>query len=430
MSDADRRKKSEPVAMDSVSEVLGQVVRESRTDLRPAASNVDWARVEEALLARVAAARSEEAALARFRGSWMWGAFGGVAAVAAAAAIVLGHGADRAVPAYSSDRAALGVAQPSAAKDDVTSTLAGRQGEGELLVGKAGSPASPATAHSRIGAGTVVETHKARALWDATGHATWLLEEDSRVAVKGSSPLVLSLERGAVEAQVVPVPSGEAFAVDVGQERIAVHGTHLRIAREGDGITVDLSEGVISIGRPPRAGSTYGTLVVAPAHVEFGLADVTGSMRVTHDASAVRPAASFTALTESVAARAAHAAPQSNSGQPPAGAHPAVATPGNATRATGAHGTGSADTVAVDPRGEESISSAVRGCAADALHSTDVTVTVNSSLELTVGDDGFVRTARFTPPLAPEIQKCATAAIYKTRFADAGVRKIDIVLQR
>ena len=423
MSDPVRRQPGESAS----GEVLEQVVRESRTDLRPAKSAVDWASVEEALLARVATERAQEAALVRFRGSWTWAAMAGLTAAAAAAAMFLGHRVDhKAVGVKAAEEP--GVSAPS--KDDGTSTLAAKLGAGDVLVGARGSISS-AAGHAKVGVGTVVETHKARALWEAAGHATWLLEEDSRVAVEASVPLILGLERGALEAQVVPVANGEAFAVDVGDARVAVHGTHLRIARDGDEVTVDLSEGVVSIGRPPRTGSTYGTLVVAPAHVQFELGDLAGSMRVTHDVGAVRPAVSFAAfasVTEGVAVRAAHAGGQ------PGGAQAAPGRPAVSAPTGGAHpssrNNGGTDVVAIDPRAEETIAAAVRGCAADAPHSTDVTVTVSSSLELTVGEDGFVGAARFNPPLAPEIQKCASTAIYKTRFGEAGARKIDIVLQR
>jgi hypothetical protein len=415
---------------------LDQVVREARTD----APDVNWSRVDEALFARVAKERTQQASLVRFRGSRTWGALAGLAA-AAAAVVLLGHGQDRPA-ARGFGSGAMTDSVQTAAKDEGGSTFTAKQGAGEVLVGVGGAIA-PIAGHPQLGVGTVVETQDARALWDArspTGEAraTWLLEEDSRVAVKGIAPLVLGLERGAVEAQVVPVANGEAFAVDVGDERIAVHGTHLRISREGDRVTVDLSEGVVSIGRPPRTGSTYGTLVVAPAHVRFDLVDVLGSIQVTHDADAVRPVTSFTAVAESAAAaRAVRAAPQGGAvPSAPArglGGSPGGASPGGGIRSGGASRgspAGTAGVVAVDPQAEQTIAAAVRTCAADAPHSTEVTVTVSSSLELTVGEDGFVRAARFNPPLAPEIQKCASTSIYKTRFADPGVRSVDIVLLR
>ena len=111
-----------------------------------------------------------------------------------------------------------------------------------------------------------------------------------RAGTRGGS-IVLALRVGAVEAQVTPVAMGEAFAVDVDGVRVAVHGTHLRVARAergGSWVVVDLSEGVISVGAPPKAGSTMGVLVTAPAHVEFSTTDVDRTLRVEHDPARVR----------------------------------------------------------------------------------------------------------------------------------------------
>jgi len=409
--------------------VLDQVVRESRTDLRPA--KIDWSRIEGSLLARVEKERAHEESLARFRGSRAWGAMAGLAALAAAFALFAGRGSRPSADAPASGAGVQVEQAPLASSSDGVSTIAAKLGKGEVRVGAAGATKVAAT--GRIGRGGVAETADARVVWEA-GRATWLLEEDSRVTVKAEAPLILALERGAVEAQVQPVPNGEAFAVDVGELRVAVHGTHLRVAREAGHVTVDLSEGVVSIGRPPRTGSTYGTLVVAPAHVELELGDVAGSLVVTHEIGFVRPAVTFGALLASsdVVAPPAPSTPvtvPAGTVQPAthplsalAGGGPAQARPGHATQAPSAP--------AVDPQAQETIAAAVRMCAADAPHSSEVKVTVSSTLELTVGDDGFVRAARFNPPLAPEIQSCASNAIYKTRFADAGVRTIDLVLTR
>ena len=81
-----------------------------------------------------------------------------------------------------------------------------------------------------------------------------------------------ALDDGAFEAQVTPVPSGEAFAVDVATPtsivRIAVHGTHLRVARAGTRVTVDLTEGVVSIGSVSEA---FGRR--APARADLKMAE-------------------------------------------------------------------------------------------------------------------------------------------------------------
>jgi hypothetical protein len=417
-------RQNEDSSPSAASDALDQVVRESRTDLLPP-KGLGVAGVEAALFVRIAEERSQSDALARYKGSarWGWGVVGGLAA---AAAMVLAFG--RGGPSASSTGAAR-EATLAAAESAEASTFTVKRGAGDVMVGREGAMAAVGK-HVGLTTGDVVETHGAEVVWKAGDKATWLVEDASRVAVRQSAPLVLRLERGALEAQVTPVPSGEAFAVDVGDERIAVHGTHLRVARAGDRVTVDLTEGVVTIGRPPRTGTTYGTLVMAPAHVEFEIGDVAGSLILTHEASAVRPADAFASVTVATVAPTVRStqtdAPAPAAPRPVTGGGPAGHTAPPAHHATEAE----AAPAAVDPGAEDTVAAAVRSCVANAPHSSEVTVTVSSSLELTVGDDGFVSKARFNPPLAPEVQSCASASIFKTRFAKAGEHKVDIVLQR
>ncbi len=75
----------------------------------------------------------------------------------------------------------------------------------------------------------------------------------------------------------------------------------------------------------------------------------------------------------------------------------------------------------VDPNPERTITNAVRNCeGAHVAQATGVIVTVSTSLELRVGDSGMVQSARFDPPLAPDVQQCAVKAIYGTRFPTPG----------
>jgi hypothetical protein len=231
---------------------------------------------------------------------------------------------------------------------------------------------------------------------------------------------VLSVERGAIEAQVVPVIAGEAFAVDVEHSRVAVHGTHLRVERAGERVIVDLSEGVVSIGEAPRAGSLLGTLVNAPAHVEFLAADAAGTLTQTHDAASVRaPEARAAAIASGVvapprpevfAARSAAAQP----GEPRPGVRP---PPGTYAKSP---------VPAPEPSPEDAIALAVRQCLAERPHPENVTIVVSTRLHLDVADDGSVRAARFDPPVAPDVNTCAAPAIYRQRFAHGGAVAIPV----
>ena len=79
----------------------------------------------------------------------------------------------------------------------------------------------------------------------------------------------LSLESGAVVADVTPVPGGEPFAVDVAGKRVAVHGTRLRVAVVSGGVQVAVSEGNVVVGDPRGRGRTEGTIVPAGSVGDF-----------------------------------------------------------------------------------------------------------------------------------------------------------------
>ncbi len=244
------------------------------------------------------------------------------------------------------------------------------------------------------------------------------------------SPLVLSLEKGVAEAQVTPVPSGEAFAIDVTSSsgdvvRVAVHGTHLRVARDGDKVIVDLTEGVVSIGAPPRRGSTIGTLVTAPAHVELDARDL-ASLRVDHEASAVRIAENVTPQTAETDPRNASrevlgalAPPAVTVIDSPRDVHPQAQQVVKPTTPT---------TTVVTPAPTpfstpDELASAIAACGKDAVapHTTFAT-----TLTLQVGDDGSVQNARFSPPLVPEARDCAAIVIYKRTKLTSSTGNVDV----
>jgi hypothetical protein len=265
------------------------------------------------------------------------------------------------------------------------------------------------------------------------GKVTFALEHGTRAVVEHThGALVLALESGSVEAQVVPVLRGEAFAVDVGRARVAVHGTHLRVERQhgnagpsrsGDLVVVDLNEGVVSVGQAPRIGSTSGVLVTAPAHAEFA-ADDAGTLSVTHDLAQVRPPLALGPV-----------APQARPAPPPAQAAPAAHAESGEVRGSAAaapqarnephatSGGGSSPSLA-DPNAEGTLAAAVRACFAERPSAANVTVSVSTTLHLTLHGDGTVRGARFDPPVAPDVNACAAQSIYKTRFTHGGAADI------
>jgi hypothetical protein len=401
--------------------VLDRLLEEARTMTPP---DVDWNKVDASLFERVQREAGHTQALAAHRGPWRsWTWLGGLAAAAAMAALAI------APVTRAHEPASVGATVEGLAGD-----LTVQQGSG--VVSLDGAKARTG-AHAQ--SGQTIETHGARALFEASGRVSWLLESESKVqierGVKAGSTLVLALTRGAVEAQITPVASGEAFAIDVEGVRIAVHGTHLRVSRDGDHVSVDLSEGVVSIGAPPKVGSTYGTLVTAPAHVEFQVGALASSISIDHDAASVRKATELREVAgEAGAARGNSPSSSSSSRASREEAAltplPAAPGPGLAPRPTIPILRSSAAAAAPNPLADGLVASAVRACASFGPHSTNVTITVSSTLTVEVQDDGFAHLANFDPPLAPGIQQCASQAIYSTRFASPGPHKISIELER
>ncbi len=395
---------------------LDGLLREARAESPP---DVDWARVDAELFERVNREASHVRALADHRGrpsGWM-----GLAVLAAASVAAV------AIPPASKVHAPE---SPSATESAGVLGSAGdltlQQGSGEVRL-----DGSKARTGARVQGGVTIETHGARALFEWGERVSWLLENESKVRAErtNGSPLVLALADGAVEAQVMPVSSGEAFAVDVEGVRVAVHGTHLRVARDGDRVVVDLSEGTVSIGAPPKIGSTYGTLVTAPAHVEFHASALATSISIDHDVTSVRTVADLSSVPEEGASTnvnprsfARGAPARGETGSTPSAPQGWISKP--LTRSP------LAAAAAPNPLADEVVASAVRACATGNPHSTDLTITVSSTLTVDVHDDGFARLANFDPPLAPDIQACASHTIYSTRFVSPGLHKIAIAIER
>jgi hypothetical protein len=291
--------------------------------------------------------------------------------------------------------------------------------------------------------GDSIEVRGAKAIFDRPGKVVWTVEEaqlpaqhetiSPRAVVKSTSSgaLVVALEHGAIEAEVVPVAQGEAFAVDVADLRVAVHGTHLRVARAGSRVVIDLSEGIVSLGRAPRVGSTYGKLVNAPAHVEIDLDHVDLDkldVKVDHAAESVRAASPLREFVGSSRQAAAAGTQVAHVSSPPA-AH-TIPRPAVAAKKDDRKSDSALAPSAPDPNPKETILHAIEACAQAKPLPSGVSATVSSTLQLKVNDDGTVESARFDPPLSPEVQSCAATTIYKTRFAQPGWVQIPFELQK
>jgi hypothetical protein len=407
-----------------MSDRLRKLIDESRDELGAReVRDIDWDTVDRELFARLDQERRLERTRAVGPRTPAWGV--GAAVLAAAAVLALVAGKTHSTRSQSLDAAPLAVAVAAPAAGNVTGILGG----GDLLI-----DGKPATTGATLRLGNVVETRGTSVTVERPGKLSMILEAGTHATVTHvQGALVLALDTGAVEAQVVPVPSGEAFAVDVMGTRVAVHGTHLRVARDHDQVAVDLNEGVVVVGAAPREGSTVGTLVTAPAHADFAAPDLAASLKVTHEASAVRPpngiaVSAQPAAPGTVSVAAVPAAPATTSrpegARPPALAAAPVVRPAALAPPAGAAPAPSVP--AADPNAAATLAAAVRACVTAHPSPENVTVVVNTTLHVDLDADGNVKAARFEPPVAPDVNTCAAPVIYRTRFAHDGSADVPV----
>ncbi len=397
---------------DDRSEFLRALTDEAREHLTPErmmGKSLDWQAVDDRLFARLAA----EPAPASRGGLRLLpaAAIVSVLAMAASAMFVIGH----------HDAASPDAYKPVTAADSVAdaSSFLRHLGQGEVRIG--GKVASADTV-AHVGDTVTVDGGRAvfaRKDGDARV-ATWSLasggsgQARARLVAEDRA-LVVALEDGAVEAEVRS-SDRQSFAVDVGRSRVSVKGTHLRVERHGNKVSVDLTRGVVSVG---STSSFAGTLISAPAHVEL---DTEHPEAFDVDRVHVRPAESFEEQTAVLAPTPnfdpASADPKASHGNPVAPASAPVKAPPTVDAP-----------LEVDPRTR--ILAGVRNCVlthgdgAVGSSGSGVAVSVSSKLDLALDASGAVRSARFSPPLHPDAQSCAAEIIYKVRF-DGGATSVSL----
>jgi len=327
----------------------------------------DWKRVESRLLARID--REPARAPAR-RGRWLGV---GVAAGMALAACVM-------VLGMSLRQTPVPIAQvPVLAVDSATFPSAATVESHALTVGK------------RFVAGVGGTKVK------QPGLAEWWLTPGSSAEVKALQPaVVIQLQAGTLHAEVVPKVAPESFVVEVGDLRVAVHGTVFSVSREGDDALVRVTEGVVSVG---RMGHGPITLLRAPASARFA---ATGARAGVHrqrrgnvsvvDAGALPP----------VASAEAEAATEVDAGvELPLPKEPTF------------------ESVEL---GLASTEDGLRACLREhAVHTGSVKLSLHTRVTLKVEADGSVNEYRFVPPLAPAVQACVDRRFAEVRFGPSEV---------
>ena len=416
-----------------------EFVRNAKSDADAATPEIDWAEVDDRLFQRIAAESSRGEFERRRRIAW---GVGSLAVAAAATGIWI------AVPANRGDAARnpTPLAALPASLGPSVGTVVSIDGAGDIKIDH-----QSAQNGSALHRGQRLEAERARVVFervDPSGIA-YTFESGTRALVKDALPtLVLALETGAVEAQVQHIKTGDAFAVDVGQARVAVHGTHLRVAREGEFVTVDLSEGVISLG------TVDGTreVLIAPVHAEFNANRVRETLRVDREQSRVRVPVTLRRWAELVPSIAmGPKEPSTPLSKTPLALrnlqNGALGTNGQVSELLSPSQSDSQNPAApppdkepeapkapvrlLDPAAE--ITSGVQRCIeSDAVvfgkrdEENSNGASVTTSLQLRIGADGQVQAARFNPAISPAAMTCASAVIYRTKFATPGDRAIQI----
>lgn len=251
--------------------------------------------------------------------------------------------------------------------------------------------------------------------------------------------LVLGLEHGSLRAEVTPRSSEssvvESFAVDVGQTRVAAHGTAFRVIRGESDVVVDLEHGSVAVGLSGRSSVTTGRLLVGRARASFSLdGGSVARMLPTDDAeaSATPPAIApglsqpsvppAPASADTSALEAPQAAPSSRH-------HAALSPPVVAPSAE------PLPSVLPEPPPERvltraSVHAGLGGCFEQHYGKADpaVRLSVSGTVVVTVDEAGSVSAVRFDPPLEPPFMSCVFASLKPGHFSEPNT-KISVPFQ-
>lgn len=290
---------------------------------------------------------------------------------------------------------------------------------------------------SALHAGDVIEAGDAPVTFARAGLVAWTLAPGSAVHVRVMGDRrgvghTVALDRGTIRAEVTPRDPAEglveAFAVEVGGTRVAVHGTAFSVTTEGDHAVVDVEHGAVAVGPVGNPGATTGHLLVGPSRGIFSL-DGGRSARLVARSS---PPSAITALDPAPASDPVHAvAPTEVAVVPP----PALAAPAAAKPGLPAHPTAKAPTDEPPPAVAAPeppsltvgvVSGRVHQCFQRAYEprSSGVEMSISGTLRLQLDPDGKVRASTFDVPVKKEVADCIGGAI-RGRFAD-GASTVEI----
>lgn len=235
------------------------------------------------------------------------------------------------------------------------------------------------------------------------GIITWRLSTSGRARIVEQGPRVtLALERGRIEAEVVPQPVPEVFAVEVGSVRVAVHGTVFAVERHDDAAEVVVSEGRVRLGTSDQRGNTQGEILAAPMRRRIEvLAPPVAPLQTS-------PASAPTRSRWRNASKPYH----STSNLPPASAPiKSVAEPNLSESPSPADVEHLWDV----------INREVSLCFAEQPADPNVRVSFSTKISVLVEPNGSVTVTNFEPPLAESFYRCITQQTAELRTTPSRV---------
>ena len=406
--------------------LLRTIIEEVREEPPPP---IDWDSVEARLLARVAA--DDASRRRQAKAAPRWTAVAGFAAAAAAVVmLVAGIGGDTAEPNQG---------EVAANVVDHAALVAVPRGPGEpILYTVVGMPRHSA-----------VESGAEPMRFTLPGVVTWTLAPHSRVVLEsvpvpqGAStmPHIVRLEEGRIDAEVVPRHDTdqllEAFVVDAGATRVAVHGTVFSVERRAGVVDVEVTRGSVTVGPAHHRGVTTGHLVVSPQRASF------------RDGRVVRPDGAATEVAmnddvepqpdpEAAPPRRPGALPEASGSEPTEVAtspHAPPTAPAQQGEAPEEQDEPEADEAGDDESGVLTVAAAqsrVLSCLATAApddSTTGTKVTVSSQVTAVLSAEGDVLSVQFVPPLRPDLQQRCAGVLFGQRVDGTGKVTFPVQLQ-
>jgi ferric-dicitrate binding protein FerR (iron transport regulator) len=253
------------------------------------------------------------------------------------------------------------------------------------------APLTSATDGNQLAPGTTIAAQAEARTIDHPRLASWTLApHSSATLVTRGDRVVVRLEAGSLTARIVPSTRPETFAVEAADVRVAAHGTVFSVTLHATAVAVSVEEGVVLVG--PRSTPGIGKRLQGPSAERFTLLG---------------------------APEVAPVSPEPNRRTPRTGP-PHVETPPAGVASAAASAASPVEEPSLERKREalEQVVALASACFSERTSASDgVRVTAHSALTLQTSPEGTVRSVRFDPPLAPNVQTCI----------DAGVTKLSVV---